>query len=76
MRLCFFSGSLALKDLLDQIDATSGPVQLIAQQLISGASSGAKTAVHTAAQNGISLLAFRGVFDEICEIGEYWQRVS
>ena len=69
MHLRFFSGCFTLKDLLDQVDTATRAIQLVAQQLISRTSRGAKTAVHTAAQNGISLLAFRGVFDEICEIG-------
>jgi hypothetical protein len=69
MHLRFFSRSFAFKDLLDQVDTATRAIQLVAQQLISRTSRGAKTAVHTTAQNGISLLALRGVLDEVCEIG-------
>jgi hypothetical protein len=69
MHLRFFCGGLALKDLLDQVDAAARSVQLVTQQLISGTSSGAKAAMHTAAQNGIGLLTFSGILNEICEIG-------
>ena len=51
---------LAFQHLLDEVDAASRTVQLIAQTLVGGTGGGAKTAVHTFAQNGFRLLPLRG----------------
>ena len=69
MHLGFLSGRLAFQDLLDQVDAAARTIQLIAQQLIGGASRGTETAMHALTQDGIGLLPFVRVFDKVGEIG-------
>jgi hypothetical protein len=59
MHLCFFSGLGAFKDFFDQIDATSGSIELVAQELIGWARGGAKAAMHTLLENGLRLKSFR-----------------
>jgi hypothetical protein len=52
---------LAFQNLFNQVDTTSWTIQLITQQLISGASGGTESAVHTTAQDRIGLLTFMGI---------------
>ena len=59
----------ALQHLLDEVDAPARAVELVAQQLIGRAGRRAEAAVHAAAQDGVGLLAFRRVLDEIGERG-------
>ena len=58
-----FSHRCAFEHLLDQVDASARTVQFVAQQLISGAGSGAETAMHAGAQDGFRLLAVGSVFE-------------
>ncbi|MNU08040.1 hypothetical protein D3C72_2539150 [compost metagenome] len=63
MLLRLAGGLLAFEHLLDQVDAATRAVQLVAQQLVGGAGGGAEAAVHALAQNGFGLLAFGGVLE-------------
>jgi hypothetical protein len=69
VQLRFRCGWLTFQDLLNQINATARAIEFITQQLVGGASGGTKAAMHTTAQNGIRLLAFVRIFNEISEIG-------
>ena len=59
----------ALEDLLHEVDASTGAVQLIAEELIRRTRRGAKAAMHACAQYGIGLSAFWRRADEIGEPG-------
>jgi len=58
-----------LEKLLDKVNPSPWPIQLIPQNLIGGACGCAKTAVHALAQNGVGGDAIGGVFDPVCELG-------
>ena len=55
-------GRLALEDLTDQIDAPAWAIELVAQELVGGASGGAKATMHTLAQHVLAGLGEQGVF--------------
>jgi hypothetical protein len=59
----------ALQHLLDQINAPTRAVQLVAQHLIRRTGSGAETAVHAPPQDGVGLLAQIGIACPGCKIG-------
>ena len=64
---------IAFEHFLDEINTPARPVQLITQQLIGGTRGVAETAVHAGAQNTVSLLAVRGIFYGISELGlHFW----
>ena len=69
MQLGFAGGNFAFEHLLDEVDAATRAVQLIAQQLVGGASRRAKTAMHTFAQNGFGFQAVGGVLEFGGEFG-------
>ena len=69
MQLGFAGRNLAFQHLLDQVNAATWAIQLITQQLVSGAGGRAKAAMHTLAQNGFGLTAFNGVFEFRGQIG-------
>ena len=54
MLLGFARGRVALQHLLDEVDAPAWAIELVTQQLVSGACGRAKTAMNTIAKNGIS----------------------
>jgi len=54
-------GRVALEHLLDEVNAATRPVELVAEQLIGRAGGGAEAAVHALAQDGFSLLSVCGV---------------
>ena len=60
VQLGFPSRLSTLEHLFDQVDAATGAVEFIAQQLIGGTGRGTKTTMHAFAQNGFGLLAFGG----------------
>lgn len=66
---------IAFEHFLDEINASARPVQFIAQQLIGGARGGAETAMHAGAQNALGLLAVRGIFYGISELGLHYFRL-
>ncbi len=67
MQLRFGGDFVAFENLFDQIDASARSVELVTEQLISRARGGAEAAMHALAQDGIRLLAFGRVLDEIGE---------
>ena len=69
MQLCLFGNRLAFQNLFHEIDTPARTVQFIAQQLIGGACSKAETAMNAIPQYLLRFLAFRGILDEIGEIG-------
>jgi hypothetical protein len=69
VQLGLAGGLDAFEHLLDQVDAATRAIELVAQQLVSRASGGAEAAVHAGAQDGVGLVAFRRALDEIGEIG-------
>ncbi|MNW00913.1 hypothetical protein D3C71_1964680 [compost metagenome] len=64
-----FRHGLAFKHLLHQIDAAARAIQLIAEQLVSGAGGGAETAVHALADDGLGFFAFGRVAQEFGQCG-------
>ena len=68
MELRLRGDGLVLEHLLHEINASSRPVELIAQELIRRTRGGAETAVHAGAQDRFGLSALRRVLDEIREM--------
>ena len=62
-------GRNAFQHLFDEVDAATRAVQFVAQQLIRGAGGGAKTAVHTLAQDGFGGLPVGRAFELGAEVG-------
>src|SRR5574337_505676 len=58
-----------LKNLLHEIDAAAGPVQLIPQDLVGRTGGGTEAAMDALAEDFLGLAAVRRVFDEIGELG-------
>jgi hypothetical protein len=69
MQLRFSGNRLTLEHLLHQVNAAARAIQLVAQQLVRRAGRQAETTVDASAHYLFRLLAFRRVFDEICEMG-------
>src|SRR5204863_9268816 len=59
----------AFERALDEIDASAGTVEVIAEHLIARTGRGAKAAMHALAQDVLGLPAFGGVADEVGEPG-------
>jgi hypothetical protein len=64
MQTCFFGRGLAFRHLFDEVDATSGTIELITQQLVSGACSGTEATVHAFTKNSGGLNTL-GSIDEL-----------
>jgi hypothetical protein len=61
MHARFFSRSLPFSYLLNEIDATTWPIEFITQNLIGGASGGAEATVHAFSKNSGGLYTFRSI---------------
>jgi hypothetical protein len=61
MHACFFGWRLTFSHLFDEIDATTWSIELITQNLISGASGSAEAAVDALSKNSGSLNTLRGI---------------
>jgi hypothetical protein len=61
------AGFVAFQELLDEINAATRSVQLVAGKLIGGTGGIAESAVHAAAQYGVGLAALEGVFDFVAK---------
>ena len=69
MQLGFCADGRAFQNFFDQIYPPARAIEFVAQQLISGASRGAKPAVHAFAQDLIGGSTVGRVFDKIRELG-------
>ncbi len=58
-----------LEHLLDEVDASARPVELVAEQLVGRAGRGAEPAVHALAQDRVRGLAVGRVLDPVGELG-------
>jgi hypothetical protein len=61
VHLCFFCGLGAFKDFFDQVDSTSGSIELVAQELVGWTRGSAKAAMHALFENGLGLKCFGGM---------------
>ena len=73
MQLRFLGNRVPLQHLLDQVNAATGSVELVAQQLISGTRRGAETAMHARTQDRVGFAAFGGIAEFGGEFGLHQQ---
>ena len=69
MGLCSGADLVAFQHLLDQVDATARPVQLIAKQLVGWAGGCTETAVYAGAQNRLCILDVRVAQKLFADVG-------
>src|SRR5690606_32290726 len=68
-------GRLSLGHLLDEVDASARPVELVAEQLVGRAGGSAETAMHAFAQDGFGFLPVGRALEPVCEMGFHVRRV-